>query len=368
MKVCFQKGILWCRWIPVIALASLVGCGPVALPERYQAREVPVTNDGELAYQQVEGMNERIAGVMEEIFGGPGEPKMPADAPASLKVSGKSLSESASLYRRHCVHCHGLSAAGNGPTAPFLFPKPRDYRLGLYKFTSTTADAKPTREDLLNTLRIGVVGTSMPAFSLLDEDELHALVDYVIHLSVRGEVEYVVMEVVADEDMDESELLEIAVDEASSEMARWENAGDLVLMPETPEPEFTEASVKRGHELFVSADLQCAACHGYTGRGDGPSAEVNPQTGQPLLDSWSERIAPANLTLGLYRGGRRPVDLYRRIHQGIKGTPMPVLRSAFKNNPEDIWHVVHFVQAIPYMDLDPIVVETTPAASPAEGA
>ena len=211
------------------------------------------------------------------------------------------------------------------------------------------------------------MGTSMPAFSLLDEDELHALVDYVIHLSVRGEVEYVVMEVVADEDMDESELLEIAVDEASSEMARWENAGDLVLMPETPEPEFTEASVKRGHELFVSADLQCAACHGYTGRGDGPSAEVNPQTGQPLLDSWSERIAPANLTLGLYRGGRRPVDLYRRIHQGIKGTPMPVLRSAFKNNPEDIWHVVHFVQAIPYMDLDPIVVETTPAASPAEG-
>ena len=85
----------------MIALASLVGCGPVALPERYQAREVPVTNDGELAYQQVEGMNERIAGVMEEIFGGPGEPKMPADAPASLQVSGKTLPESESLYRRH---------------------------------------------------------------------------------------------------------------------------------------------------------------------------------------------------------------------------------------------------------------------------
>jgi hypothetical protein len=42
-----------------------------------------------------------------------------------------------SLYRLHCLHCHGVSGAGDGPTAPFLYPRPRDYRKGLFKFTST---------------------------------------------------------------------------------------------------------------------------------------------------------------------------------------------------------------------------------------
>ena len=41
------------------------------------------------------------------------------------------------LYRLHCLHCHGVSGAGDGPTAPFLYPRPRDYRKGLFKFTST---------------------------------------------------------------------------------------------------------------------------------------------------------------------------------------------------------------------------------------
>src|SRR5207248_2464538 len=33
--------------------------------------------------------------------------------------------------------------------------------------------------------------------------------------------------------------------------------------------------------------------------------------------------SPRNLRLGVYRGGRRPLDLYYRIHDGINGTPMP---------------------------------------------
>ncbi len=40
------------------------------------------------------------------------------------------------LYRRNCLHCHGVSGAGDGPTAPFLYPPPRDYRRGIFKFTS----------------------------------------------------------------------------------------------------------------------------------------------------------------------------------------------------------------------------------------
>ena len=41
------------------------------------------------------------------------------------------------IYRKNCLHCHGVSGAGDGPTAPFLYPLPRDYRKGIFKFTST---------------------------------------------------------------------------------------------------------------------------------------------------------------------------------------------------------------------------------------
>ena len=47
----------------------------------------------------------------------------------------------------------------------------------------------------------------------------------------------------------------------------------------------------------------------------------------------------------MYRGGRRPIDLFSRIHAGIKGSRMP----SFKNTPhEDIWHIVNYVLSIPF--------------------
>jgi hypothetical protein len=41
------------------------------------------------------------------------------------------------LYREHCVHCHGISGGGDGPTATFLNPYPRDFRASKYKYKST---------------------------------------------------------------------------------------------------------------------------------------------------------------------------------------------------------------------------------------
>ena len=68
------------------------------------------------------------------------------------------------LYRKNCLHCHGVSGAGDGPTAPFLYPPPRDYRKGIFKFTSTPSGSRPHRDDLRRTITYGLHGTSMPAF------------------------------------------------------------------------------------------------------------------------------------------------------------------------------------------------------------
>jgi hypothetical protein len=57
-------------------------------------------------------------------------------------------------------------------------------------------------------------------------------------------------------------------------------------------------------------------------------------------------IPPRNLRHGIYRGGRRPLDLYYRIHAGIYGAPMPAAAGTVP--PEDIWHIVNYVLSLPY--------------------
>ena len=66
-----------------------------------------------------------------------------ADGPAQRLVyrdqEGRLLDQVGghAIYQRNCLHCHGATGDGLGVTAPFLFPRPRDFRRGIYKFTST---------------------------------------------------------------------------------------------------------------------------------------------------------------------------------------------------------------------------------------
>ena len=62
-------------------------------------------------------------------------------------------------------------------------------------------------------------------------------------------------------------------------------------------------------------------------------------------DAWGYKAAAADLTSGMFHGGDRPVDIYRRIYSGINGTPMPAFNKTFADNPDDIWHLVHFIKS-----------------------
>ncbi len=300
------------------------------------------------------------------------------------------------LYRRHCLHCHGVSGAGDGPTSVFLYPRPRDYRLGLFKFTSTATGAKPTRDDLRRTIMDGIHGTSMPAFvAMLDTAELEQVVDYVIFLSVRGETERMLIEEAAlQEDTNANALPEDTANEIVLSIAnKWLAAGTQVVNPPIPKPPSTRESVLRGKDLFLSLNttgnkVDCTSCHGPQALGNGPSfidqdifnAVVfsgNPsdmdarvkalddklQTKwKESLDDWKNPLRPANLNRGVYKGGRRPIDLYWRIAKGINGAKMPAHYPTLE--PERIWDLVNFVMALPY---EPELLKgaTLPAAPPA---
>jgi hypothetical protein len=118
------------------------------------------------------------------------------NAVGDLLLDDARLQRGSKLFRRHCMHCHGVSGDGRGPTGPWLHPHPRDYRSGLFKFVSSflpKGQRKPRRADLYRILNQGIDGTSMPSFGLLPEDEKEYLASYVMHLSIRGEAEYAAM-------------------------------------------------------------------------------------------------------------------------------------------------------------------------------
>ena len=190
----------------------------------------------------------------------------------------------------------------------------------------------------------------MPSFGLLKEVELEGLVSYVIHLSIRGQLEFQLMKEILmdDSDLAETDGVSKRIDEymdASNENSipgSWKAAQqqDHVIMPETPFPskEERKASVQRGFEKFrQQTGAGCIKCHTDYGR-------------QSLLfyDDWGTIGRPADLTTGVYRGGRRPIDLYWRIHSGINGSPMNIFGSEGLLTSDQIWDLVNFVQALPY--------------------
>jgi mono/diheme cytochrome c family protein len=76
-------------------------------------------------------------------------------------------------------------------------------------------------------------------------------------------------------------------------------------------------------------------------------------------------IRPRNLRQGVFRGGRRPIDIFWRVRNGIEGTPMPGFKPEILSDG-DIWNIVNYVQSLPYepisdprQALDPINVHTS---------
>ena len=251
--------------------------------------------------------------------------------------------------------CHGVSGNGQGEAAAYLQPRPRDYRPGKFKFKATQRSEKPFRSDLARLIRNGAKGTSMPSFKWLPHEDIEAVVDYVIYLSKRGEVQNYVSEIAGfdyaeDEDLD-FELFQEGLDIV---LASWGDDRKTVVNPLTPRPAYNDASIQLGREAFLQRG--CATCHGKDGRGQtewlSPEyiarQEQIPEAERVKVnyDEWGNVAPAADLTAGMLHGGRRPIDVYRRIFAGINGTPMPAFETAFAQEPETIWHLSHYILSL----------------------
>ncbi|HJT78131.1 MAG TPA: c-type cytochrome [Gemmataceae bacterium] len=314
------------------------------------------------------GQRRELEDALDGIFGKPAAPKVDTtgledeavEAAQTLRLDPQTLAEGSQLYRRHCLHCHGITGNGQGPTGPWINPHPRDYRLGKFKFTSSGQSAgtrKPLRADLVRTISHGLEGTAMPAFGnfasdqgansqagILPPDEIDKLASYVTHLSLRGQVEFQVMQDwLNGGNLDGENTADYAKERLADLIGQWAAAEKNVIKP-GPAKELTgdqmQQSIARGYDLFIRGSAQCISCHADFGRQNNYK-----------FDDWGTLDRPMDLTAGVYRGGRRPIDIYWRIHSGIGGTGMSAFGGALQ--PDQIWDVVNFVRALPYPKMLP---------------
>ena len=198
----------------------------------------------------------------------------------------------------------------------------------------------------------------MPAFeSLMSAREIEQVIDYVIFLSMRGETELGLIDEAAIADENDAQALgTTTVQEiAKGVFNKWKAAETQVVNPPIPRPPSTRESILRGRDLFLSRNttgnkVDCTSCHGPQAVGNGPSivapgrsSTTSSSAATPApwpsgwrkyddktrelwktsLDDWGNPLRPANLNRGIYKGGRRPIDIYWRIAKGINGAKMP---------------------------------------------
>ena len=395
----------------VLAALFLAGCGsPAPQFRRYSTYmhraelETGVENF-RLSSQLKQDVDESLAA----MFGTPDEPALPSleDVDVSQVIDIENLKIAAGpvgsdefgnprgLYREHCAHCHGISGDGAGPTSAFLNPYPRDFRPGKFKFKSTPIGFKPTHDDLKRTVLEGIPGTAMPSFKLLPDQEVEALVDYAKYLAIRGEAERSLLKMAAELQAElegAARLVQVVPENASAEqktlqqeqlaavkeqvaavVGKWVNTeSNATEIPPRPVMNAEQLAESRriGRDLFYGAIANCVKCHGDSALGDGQTTDYDDWAKEFIGDGKNtavvrqyvalglpepRRIRPRNLRSGNYRGGRRPIDLYWRIRNGIEGVPMPASTmkpegdpNAKGLTPDDIWHLVNYVESLPY--------------------
>jgi mono/diheme cytochrome c family protein len=96
-------------------------------------------------------------------------------------------------------------------------------------------------------------------------------------------------------------------------------------------------AISRGQRLYAR---DCAACHGESGKGDGPAGRNLP--GMSAMDPMRNR-GPADFTDASSMLGASDVLLQGKILRGGMGTGMPEWRSLYTD--QDLWDVIGFLRS-----------------------
>lgn len=254
-------------------------------------------------------------------------------------IQNSLLAEGKLHYDRYCVGCHGDKGDGNGAAAVFLNPKPRNFIKAEFKFSSTRSGQLPTDADLKRTLRNGLRGSAMPAFNLLPDRSIEALIVYLKSFSP------------AWAERDPAQSIPIVEDPYRTNRDKSE----AIARGEAVYHGF--ASCWSCHPSYVSQDK----IQEYTTKtfGGAPREGFRPNLSEAegKENEEGQMIYPPDFKRDFVRAGVSVDDLYRSIAAGITGSAMPTWIDSIDvpgktpNDPPvasraDLWAMAYYVQCL----------------------
>ncbi|MFQ5589980.1 MAG: c-type cytochrome [Phycisphaerae bacterium] len=277
-----------------------------------------------------------LAAILLTGCGGGGEEALPSTGGSPAAIRSALVAEGRTAYATYCVGCHGVAGDGQGPAAVFLDPKPRDFRLAKFKFSSTRSGMLPTDGDLKRTIRRGLRGSAMPGWKLLPTGTVEALVAYIKTFS-----------------------------------PKWTSSRRATPIPRVGDPyrflvDKAEA-IKRGEAVYHGF-ATCWTCHPSYLPVESVNAHLIAMENPPrsafrdnLFESEGkpnengEMIYPPDFRRDYVRSGSTVEDLYRSVAAGITGTAMPTwvdsmdYASSIEGRPPvvrtaDLWALAYYVQ------------------------
>ena len=211
------------------------------------------------------------------------------------------------IYEERCQLCHGAKGDGKGlvslmkrseKSGRILEIKPRDFTLGAFRFRSTSTGCLPADQDLVLLVDKGIPRSFMPLHKdQLSKEEKKAVVEHIKTFA-----------------------------------ARWKEEEPCKSIPvKKPRWVGSKKSVEKGKKLYK--EMKCWECHGETGKGDGPKADLQ-------KDDWGNKILAFDFTTGATKMGSDPENVYAAYTTGLDGTGMPSYEDSM--NEEDRWHLVSY--------------------------
>lgn len=205
------------------------------------------------------------------------------------------------VYTMHCIGCHGAKGDGKGEVVGDFIVKPRDFTLGMFKFSTTERNSLPTDEDLKNTISNGLPTSAMPNYRLLDDASKDAVIAYIKTLS-----------------------------------ERWQTEQAQPKYKPASIPDFvgTPGSVTKGETLFT---VRCLMCHGM--KKEQPDVVFSLQW--QGAEACSDTIRPAVFSYGSIKRGPKVEDIHMSITAGVGGTPMLAWGELL--SVQDRWHLTSYI-------------------------
>jgi len=156
----------------------------------------------------------------------------------TLGQSAADIEAGKKLYTQRCEHCHGAEGNGEGYATEHVFPKPRDFTGGVFKFRSRHETEAGNRlasdEDIYRSICEGLHGSSMPGWcGFFTEGQIRQLVYYL------------------------KTFAEVYTEDKPGQPIDY--SGEI---------SYSAESAAKGKEYF-EGEFECHTCHGTAGRGNG---------------------------------------------------------------------------------------------------